>query len=73
MSLADLPFLDHLGYTLPQEMYGGEVAGKLLSSFSRLFTGYLQWYGFTCGFDDLLLTGKSEQARKVGAGCGEGG
>jgi DNA-directed RNA polymerase I subunit RPA1 len=48
-----------------QELYGNEVAGKLLSSFSRLFTGYLQWYGFTCGFDDLLLTGKAESARKV--------
>ncbi|KAL6757628.1 hypothetical protein V8C86DRAFT_3135173 [Haematococcus lacustris] len=49
-----------------QELYGDAVAGKILSSFSRLFTGYLQWYGFTCGFDDLLLTAPTEAKRKAG-------
>lgn len=38
-----------------QELYGGTAAGQLLSAFSRLFTYYLSWHGFTCGFDDLLL------------------
>jgi hypothetical protein len=48
-------------------MYGGPVAGALLSAFSRLFTAYLQHHGFTCGFDDLLLTQALEHKRKVGA------
>ena len=56
-----------------QELYGGVTAGKLLSSFSRLFTAYLQFHGFTCGFDDLLLTNKSEDARKVRGSEGRGG
>eukprot|EP00798_Chlamydomonas_sp_ICE-L_P025175 gene25175-10810_t len=38
-----------------QELYGNIVAGQLLSSFSRLFTHFLQWNGFTCGIDDTLL------------------
>lgn len=32
-----------------QELYGNVAAGQLLSAFSRLFTYYLQWHGFTCG------------------------
>ena len=32
-----------------QELYGNAAAGKLLSAFSRLFTFFLQWHGFTCG------------------------
>ncbi len=32
-----------------QELYGNTTAGKLLSAFSRLFTHFLQWNGFTCG------------------------
>ncbi|XP_043692047.1 DNA-directed RNA polymerase I subunit 1 [Telopea speciosissima] len=38
-----------------QEFYGSDTAGILLSTFSRLFTGFLQMYGFTCGVDDLLI------------------
>lgn len=48
-----------------QELYGNSVAGQLLSSFSRLFTFYLQNHGFTCGIDDLLLVGSCERARQV--------
>jgi hypothetical protein len=44
-------------------MYGGPVAGALLNALSRLFTGYLQWHGFTCGYDDLLLTAGVERRR----------
>ncbi|PNH12767.1 DNA-directed RNA polymerase I subunit rpa1 [Tetrabaena socialis] len=46
-----------------QELYGNATAGKLLSAFSRLFTYYLQWHGFTCGMDDLLLLPGSEARR----------
>ncbi|GIL46561.1 hypothetical protein Vafri_3552 [Volvox africanus] len=46
-----------------QELYGNTVAGKLISAFSRLFTYYLQWHGFTCGMDDLLLVPHSEAER----------
>ncbi len=53
-----------------QEMYGGPTAGALLSSFSRLFTAYLQWHGFTCGFDDLLLNAGVEAKRKVRSSFG---
>ncbi|KAG2439375.1 hypothetical protein HXX76_004732 [Chlamydomonas incerta] len=46
-----------------QELYGNATAGKLLSAFSRLFTYFLQWHGFTCGMDDLLLVPGSEARR----------
>ncbi|GFR43873.1 hypothetical protein Agub_g5002 [Astrephomene gubernaculifera] len=48
-----------------QELYGNAAAGKLLSAFSRLFTYYLQWHGFTCGMDDLLLVPASEARRSA--------
>lgn len=47
-----------------QELYGNDVAGKILSSFSRLFTFYLQSHGFTCGYDDLLLVDEVERSRQ---------
>jgi DNA-directed RNA polymerase I subunit RPA1 len=38
------------------EIYGGEMAGELISTFGRLFIVYLQYYhGYTCGVDDLVL------------------
>jgi len=38
------------------EIYGGTMAGELISTFGRLFINYLQFYhGFTCGVDDILL------------------
>ncbi|KAJ8492799.1 hypothetical protein OPV22_014520 [Ensete ventricosum] len=46
------------------ELYGPDVAGTLLSVFSRLFTSFLQIHGFTCGVDDLLLNQKSDTERE---------
>ncbi|URE17427.1 DNA-directed RNA polymerase [Musa troglodytarum] len=46
------------------ELYGPDVAGMLLSVFSRLFTSFLQMHGFTCGVDDLLLSQKSDMERE---------
>ncbi|KAH9943303.1 beta and beta-prime subunits of DNA dependent RNA-polymerase [Epithele typhae] len=38
------------------ELYGADVAGKLLGILSRLFTKFLQHRAFTCRMDDLALT-----------------
>jgi DNA-directed RNA polymerase I subunit RPA1 len=46
-----------------QEVYGGEAASRLLAIFSRLFTHYVQQYGFTCGLDDCLVRAPSEAVR----------
>ncbi|KAI8463429.1 MAG: hypothetical protein J3K34DRAFT_526989 [Monoraphidium minutum] len=48
-----------------QELYGCGVAGEMLSALSRLLTLFLQWHGFTCGMDDLLLRPPSEDARQA--------
>lgn len=45
------------------DLYGAEVAGRLLSIFSRLFTKYLQHRAFTCRMDDLFLTGPGNAMR----------
>ncbi|TVU08159.1 hypothetical protein EJB05_41549 [Eragrostis curvula] len=45
------------------ELYGADTAGILLSTFSRLFTLFLQFYGFTCGVADLLLCQESDKFR----------
>ncbi|WOK96802.1 DNA-directed RNA polymerase I subunit 1-like [Canna indica] len=45
------------------ELYGPDVAGTLLSIFSRLFTSFLQMHGFTCGVDDLLIKWSSDKER----------
>ncbi|KAE8779218.1 DNA-directed RNA polymerase I subunit rpa1 [Hordeum vulgare] len=45
------------------ELYGADTAGRLLSIFSRLFTLFLQFHGFTCGIDDLLLSQESDKQR----------
>lgn len=38
------------------EIYGGTMAGELISTLGRLFINYLQFFnGFTCGVDDILL------------------
>uniref|UniRef100_A0ACD6A893 Uncharacterized protein n=1 Tax=Avena sativa TaxID=4498 RepID=A0ACD6A893_AVESA len=47
-----------------QELYGADTAGVLLSIFSRLFTLFLQFHGFTCGVDDLLLSQDKDQQRE---------
>ncbi|MED6108851.1 hypothetical protein PIB30_028051 [Stylosanthes scabra] len=46
-----------------QELYGSNIAGNLLSAFSRLFTNFLQMHGFTCGVDDLLITERMDGER----------
>lgn len=48
-----------------QEVYGDSAAGEMLSALSRLLTLYLQWHGFTCGMDDLLLAPPAERARQA--------
>jgi DNA-directed RNA polymerase I subunit RPA1 len=56
------------------EIYGPDVAGKLLSALGRLFTKYSQVRGLSCGMDDLRLTQQGRDTRKrvlaekVGAG-----
>jgi hypothetical protein len=37
------------------EVYGPDVAGKLLSCLGRLFTRFNQYFGFTCRMDDLVV------------------
>ncbi|KAI8069916.1 hypothetical protein BC940DRAFT_17801 [Gongronella butleri] len=46
------------------EIYGSEPAGQLLSIFGRLFTKFVQWHGFTCRMDDLLLTPEGDKWRR---------
>ncbi|KAJ3076907.1 hypothetical protein HDU98_011003 [Podochytrium sp. JEL0797] len=46
------------------EVYGAQYAGKLLSMLGRLFTCYLQFVGFTCRMDDLLLTEEGDKIRR---------
>ncbi|KAG0223526.1 hypothetical protein BGW41_005462 [Actinomortierella wolfii] len=46
------------------EIYGGDIAGKLLSILSRLFTRWTQRYAFTCRMDDLRLTPEGDKWRR---------
>ncbi|EFI27675.1 RNA polymerase I largest subunit [Coprinopsis cinerea okayama7 len=45
------------------EVYGAEIAGKLLGILSRLFTKFLQHRAFTCRMDDLILTPTGDKKR----------
>jgi len=45
------------------ELYGAELAGRLLTAFGRLFTYYLQQAGHTCGIEDLVLTSVADVER----------
>jgi DNA-directed RNA polymerase I subunit RPA1 len=45
------------------ELYGSELAGLILSAFSRLFTYHLQNAGHTCGIEDLTLTAAADEVR----------
>ncbi len=47
------------------ELYGAEIAGKLLGILSRLFTKFLQHRAFTCRMDDLILTSNGEEKRNI--------
>lgn len=46
------------------ELYGADIAGKLLGILSRLFTKYLQHRAFTCRMDDLTLTEDGDSCRR---------
>nr|CAD7431182.1 unnamed protein product [Timema monikensis] len=45
------------------ELYGGACSSRILSSFSKLFTFYLQRCGFTLGIEDILILDGAEQKR----------
>ncbi|KAF9478153.1 beta and beta-prime subunits of DNA dependent RNA-polymerase [Pholiota conissans] len=45
------------------ELYGSDIAGKLLGVLSRLFTKFLQHRAFTCRMDDLMLTPTGDRKR----------
>jgi DNA-directed RNA polymerase I subunit RPA1 len=45
------------------ELYGGEVSSKLLSAFTRVFTTFLQWEGFTLGVKDILVMADADKKR----------
>ncbi|ETW83790.1 hypothetical protein HETIRDRAFT_314577 [Heterobasidion irregulare TC 32-1] len=45
------------------ELYGADVAGRLLGILSRLFTKFLQHRAFTCRMDDLALTASGDAKR----------
>lgn len=40
------------------QLYGGDVAGQLLTYLARLFTSYLQMVGFSLGVGDILVQKK---------------
>lgn len=46
------------------QLYGGPYATKLLSSFAKLFTCFLQHEGFTLGVHDILVQKDADQKRK---------
>ncbi|KAI0335618.1 beta and beta-prime subunits of DNA dependent RNA-polymerase [Cubamyces sp. BRFM 1775] len=56
------------------ELYGADVAGKLLGVLSRLFTKFLQHRAFTCRMDDLALTpeGNARRAELLAKGVNLG-
>lgn len=46
------------------ELYGPQVAVQILSCFSRVFTTYLQFHGFTLGVADILVTKSADKERR---------
>jgi len=46
------------------ELYGGAVAGQLLTALAKLFTTFLQYRGFTLGVEDILCTVKGDKKRR---------
>uniref|UniRef100_A0A914HJX1 DNA-directed RNA polymerase n=1 Tax=Globodera rostochiensis TaxID=31243 RepID=A0A914HJX1_GLORO len=46
------------------ELYGSNVAVQVLSCFSRVFTTFLQFHGFTLGVTDILVTRRADRERK---------
>lgn len=47
------------------ELYGPEIAGKLLSILSRLLTKFLQSRAFSCRMDDLVLNAQGNADRRT--------
>ncbi|XP_052238308.1 DNA-directed RNA polymerase I subunit RPA1-like isoform X3 [Dreissena polymorpha] len=45
------------------ELYGGAVAGQVLTCFGRLFMNFLQLRGFTLGVKDILVTKQADKKR----------
>ncbi|KAK0395050.1 hypothetical protein QR680_001087 [Steinernema hermaphroditum] len=45
------------------ELYGPSVAVQILSCFSRVFTTYLQYHGFTLGVADILIEKDADDVR----------
>lgn len=45
------------------ELYGGDSSSSLLSSFSKMFSFYLQWIGFTLGVKDILVVEEANKKR----------
>ncbi|XP_046999760.1 DNA-directed RNA polymerase I subunit RPA1 [Schistocerca americana] len=45
------------------ELYGGVCASKLLSSFTKLFTSFMQREGFTLGIEDILVVEDADRQR----------
>ncbi|KAF0467412.1 beta and beta-prime subunits of DNA dependent RNA-polymerase [Gigaspora margarita] len=46
------------------ELYSANITGQFLSVMGRLFTTYMQRYGFSCRMDDLRLIPEGDQERK---------
>ncbi|KAG1668409.1 DNA-directed RNA polymerase I subunit RPA1 [Nymphon striatum] len=46
------------------ELYGGGISTLLLSAFSRLFTYFLKFRGFTLGVEDILVLSKANKKRR---------
>lgn len=46
------------------ELYGGDVSTRLLTSFAKVFTFFLQWEGFTLGVRDILVQKSADKKRK---------
>ena len=46
------------------QLYGGVVAGYLLTALARVFTTFLQYQGFTLGVEDILVTEKADSKRR---------
>ncbi|KAL4436828.1 hypothetical protein ABPG75_003967 [Micractinium tetrahymenae] len=47
------------------ELYGAERTSTLTAALSRLFTGFLQRFGFTCGMSDVFLVDSAEREREA--------
>ncbi|CAH2096482.1 unnamed protein product [Euphydryas editha] len=45
------------------DLYGGDSSSAVLSSFSKVFTFYLQWIGFTLGVKDILVVEEADKKR----------